>query len=120
MEIAIKERRDNPLLEREEFELEIEHEGDATPSNKKVRKSFAAENDLDPDKIEVDHIYTGHGHNVSTALVRAYENKVVVEEDDGADEEAQEESEPDNETDGEAEAEEEASDDESKADEGDA
>ncbi len=92
MDIAIQDTRDNPLLEREEYELRIDHEGDATPSVSKVRKKFAAENDLDPDKIEVDHIYTRHGGNVSTAFLKAYEDKIVADDEaeedskDGADE----------------------------------
>lgn len=93
MDIAIQDTRDNPLLEREEYELRIDHEGGATPSVSKVRKKFAAENDLDPKKIEVDHIYTRHGGNISTAFLKAYEDKIVVEEeaDDEADEEESDE-----------------------------
>jgi len=89
MDIAIQDARDNPLLEREEYELRIDHEGDATPSVSKVRKKFAAENDHDPDTIEVDHIYTRHGGNISTAFIKAYENKIVVEDD--ADDEPEDE-----------------------------
>lgn len=95
MDIAIQDQRDNPLLEREEYTLQIDHQGDATPSVSKVRKKFAAENDLDPKKIDVESIYTRHGGNVSTVALHAYEDKIVVDEEPEADDdgEAEEESE---------------------------
>lgn len=77
MEIDVTATSENPLLEREEFELQIDHTGEATPSVSSVRKSFAAENDFDPEKVEVGSITTAYGGNTSTATVRVYEEKVA-------------------------------------------
>jgi ribosomal protein S24E len=86
MELAIQEQRENPLLKREEYVVEADHTGEPTPSANTIRKQFAAENDEDPETIEVSHIYTGFGNNTSRADVTVHEEPVVdtdgeVEED---------------------------------------
>jgi ribosomal protein S24E len=82
MDIEIQETQENPLLKRERYQLEVDHSGETTPSKDKVRKQLAAEHDLDPEKIDVRHVYTGFGKTSSRAELLVYEDKVVVEEDE--------------------------------------
>lgn len=87
MEIEITERRPNDLMEREEIELDITHSGEATPSEQDVRKRVAAELDLDPTTIRVDHIYSATGIGTSSGQVTVF-NEPIMDElpEDGADE----------------------------------
>ncbi|MDY6777990.1 MAG: hypothetical protein SVU32_04940 [Candidatus Nanohaloarchaea archaeon] len=95
MEMELQDTRDNPALEREEHTVRIEHSDEATPSEDKVRKKFAAEHDYDPKKVEVRHVYTGFGSAVSEAEIRTYEHEVVEEEPEPEEEEELEEDDED-------------------------
>lgn len=124
MEIEVQDSRDNPLLGREEFHVTIDHAGEATPSKDDVLKLFAAENDLDLEKLEVDGIYTGFGGGRSEADIKAYEEKVreITEEPEEAEEETEEEPEQEAEEvdEAEQEAEEESEQDEEEGQEAEA
>lgn len=86
-EVTHSER--NGLLNREEMELEVNHAGEPTPSESDVRKKLAADQDLDPLTIEVDHIYSKTGRGFSTAHVKVFDEPVREETED--EEEAAEE-----------------------------
>ena len=73
METTITAVRENPLLDRREVELEVDHEGEATPAEEDIKERLAAENNLELEKIEVDSIYTGYGRNKSKASLKVYE-----------------------------------------------
>ncbi len=103
MELEIESRKENPLLEREEFQLSVEHLGEATPSHAKLRKKFAAENDFDTEKLLVEAVKTGFGSGHSKAVIRAYEEPVedrqtAEPEDSGSEGVADEEEQPEEET----------------------
>lgn len=93
MEITVDSTTENPLLGREEHQITIEHSGEATPSADSVRKTFAAEHDLDPETVTVEDLNTGYGTNTARALIKAHDEKVVEDEDDAeaGDEETDEE-----------------------------
>jgi ribosomal protein S24E len=80
METTITSVRENPLLDRREVELEVEHEGEATPAEEDIKDRLAAENNLDLEKIEVDSIYTGYGRNKSRVSLKVYEDFEYDEE----------------------------------------
>ena len=93
MEIEIENSRENPLMGRERHSLRITHEGETTPSRDKIMKKFAAENDLDPEKMEIESIKTAYGSGVSKTEIKVYDEKVRTveeEEDSGAEEESEE------------------------------
>lgn len=118
MKIDVNERWENALLEREEIALSIDHTGEATPSTNALRKQVAAELDLDPKTVEVNHIYSPSGAARSTAQVTVHGEPIMDElpTDEAGEEEASEEQEDMAEPDGdESDAEEEA--DEKPADE---
>ncbi len=73
MEAKIVSVKENPLLDRREAEVEVNHEKEATPSKEDVADRIAAENGLNTDEIDVDHIYTGYGQNVSKASLKIHQ-----------------------------------------------
>lgn len=74
MEVSIKTIRDNPLLGRRNVELEVDHEGEPTPSKEDVTKRFSAENDLDTEKVEIDTLKTGYGSKTAVAKLKVYQD----------------------------------------------
>jgi len=89
METTITSVRENPLLDRREVELEVDHEGESTPAEEDVKDRLAAENNLDLEKIEVDSIYTGYGRNKSRVTLKIYEDFKYDEELERSPEEEQ-------------------------------
>jgi ribosomal protein S24E len=73
MEAQITSVKENPLLDRREVEVEVKHEEEATPSKDDVADRVAAENGLNTDEIDVDHVYTGYGKQVSKALLKVHQ-----------------------------------------------
>lgn len=90
MEINVESKEKNPLMDREEFQVKIDHEGEPTPSEKKVIKKFSAENDLDPDKVEVVSVRSSFGTGVSSSVIRVYEEKIREETEEPEEEEPEE------------------------------
>jgi small subunit ribosomal protein S24e len=80
METEIASVRENPLLGRREVEVEVNHEGEPTPSKEDIKTRVAAENDLDAEKIEVETVYTGYGENTSLSNLKIYEEFEYDEE----------------------------------------
>jgi ribosomal protein S24E len=73
MEVQIESVRENPLLERRQVTLAVDHEGDSTPSREDIKSRFAAENAVDEEEIEVGTIHTGFGRNSSKTEIKVYE-----------------------------------------------
>ncbi|WP_414837551.1 hypothetical protein ACK3SF_04740 [Candidatus Nanosalina sp. VS9-1] len=73
MEVQIESVRENPLLERRQVTLAVDHEDDSTPSREDIKSRFAAENAVDEEKIEVGTIHTGFGRNSSKTELKVYE-----------------------------------------------
>lgn len=94
MEMKVKSEKDNPLLERKEVELIVEHSGKSTPSEDSIRSKVAAERDLDKGAILVEGIYSPFGSSTSRVLLKILENPedfVKVEESEEAPEEEEQE-----------------------------
>lgn len=64
--------RHNPLLERTEFEFEVSHESEPTPSTEDLRERVSAEHDFPEDGIEVVGIYKSYGRESSVAKLNVY------------------------------------------------
>ncbi|MFB6203888.1 MAG: hypothetical protein ABEK01_05350 [Candidatus Nanohaloarchaea archaeon] len=73
MDTQIVSVKENPLLERREVTVEVDHEGEATPSFEDLKSRIAAENGIDEDEIEVENIRTGYGRNVSEAHLKIHQ-----------------------------------------------
>lgn len=80
MDTTITSVRENPLLERREVEVEVDHEGESTPSKEDVKNRVAAENDIDTDQVEVESLYTGYGKNTSRGTLKIYDEFEYDEE----------------------------------------
>ena len=74
MEVQINSVRENPLLSRRHVEVNVEHEGEATPSREDIKNRFSAENAVDEEKVEVGSIKTGYGRNNSVTELKVYED----------------------------------------------
>ncbi|QKQ97969.1 hypothetical protein GKQ38_00325 [Candidatus Nanohaloarchaea archaeon] len=74
MEANITAVRENPLLDRREVEVSLNHEGEATPSEEDVKSRVAAENGIETESIEVESIYTGFGSQKSKATLKVLED----------------------------------------------
>lgn len=95
MEAKITSVRENPLLGRSKVKVEVEHEGESTPSQEDVKDRVAAENDLNTDEIEVESVYTGYGSQKSEATLKVYQEfdydeelEETPEEEQGLDDES--------------------------------
>ena len=80
MEAQITAVKENPLLDRREVQVQVDHEGEETPSEEDIKSRVAAENGLDEDEVEVDSIYTGFGKNTSKAYLKIFEEFEYDEE----------------------------------------
>lgn len=74
MEIDIIERKENPMLYREELRVEILHQGEGTPPREAVRERLAAKLDRDMNVIVVRDLDTKFGTTCTVGDVRCYED----------------------------------------------
>ena len=80
MEAQITSVKENPLLDRREAKVTLNHEGEETPSKKDVKNRVAAENGLDEENITVETVYTGFGSNISEATLKIFQEFEYDEE----------------------------------------
>jgi len=80
MESQITTVKQNPLLDRREVKVTVNHEGEETPSKEDVKNRVAAENNLNEEEINVDSIYTGFGQNISKATLKIFQEFEYDEE----------------------------------------
>jgi ribosomal protein S24E len=73
MEAQITAVKENPLFDRREAEVSINHEGEGTPSTEDVKSRVVAENGLNEEEVKVGSIYTGFGRNTSKAYLKIFE-----------------------------------------------
>lgn len=73
MEAKITSIKENPLLDRREVEVKVNHKEGTTPSKEDVADRIAAENGLNTDEIDVDHVYTGYGKQESKAILKVHQ-----------------------------------------------
>jgi ribosomal protein S24E len=73
MEVEITTVKENPLMDRREVKAEVDHQGETTPSEEDVKSRIAAENGIETENIEINHIYTNYGSNNSEASLHVYE-----------------------------------------------
>lgn len=104
MELSITTEKQNPLLNRDKYELEIDHTSETTPSTDDVRTSFATEGDFDLDTVMINSIQTSYGKGSSKVFATVWDEPVRDASEEQ--EETEEETESDEATeDDEAEAE---------------
>jgi len=71
LDIEIINERENPLLERTEIAIKINHSG-GSPKFQDIRSKVAAMKDLDNDKFVLQSVEAVYGTSASNAEVRVY------------------------------------------------
>jgi small subunit ribosomal protein S24e len=79
MDVDVVNRKPNPLLEREEVEFTVSHEGEPTPSLAEIRKVLRAKLNSKADLTVVDSVYSHFGKSNSSGFAKVYKNKEMLE-----------------------------------------
>ena len=98
MEAQITTIRNNPLLDRAEVEISINHEDEATPSKEAVKDRVAAEHNFDSEEISVEGVYTRYGTQDTKAILKITDDIDFEEYEDKLEEGIPEEQEDTSET----------------------
>ena len=75
MEITITERKENPVLKREEITFTIDHDGEKTPSRDVIASKLAAIVNSDKDRTILKKIQTQFGKHESLGFANLYSTK---------------------------------------------
>ena len=81
MKLEIKEKIENPLLERSEVSGTIEFDK-VTPGNEDVAKEIAGKNSVEPKLVVVKNIYTEFGNHAATFNANVYKNMAALEKNE--------------------------------------
>ncbi|HLC63705.1 MAG TPA: hypothetical protein VJJ21_05310 [Candidatus Nanoarchaeia archaeon] len=72
--MKITKQTHNPLLGRNQIELEYEHFKQVTPKESEVAKEAATLLKASPELMKVKHIYSGYGNGNSRIIVYVYDS----------------------------------------------
>ena len=75
MELEITEKNSNPLLERQEVQIVIKHDSDATPKRNQVIKNLSEQLKTKKDLIIIDHLKNKYGKTETQGYAKIYANK---------------------------------------------
>lgn len=76
MEMTVTQEKQNPLLGRDEYEVEIDHSNDVTPAKDDLRTTFATEQDFDLDTVRVESIHSQYGSGLAKAIITVWDEPV--------------------------------------------
>ena len=74
MDFKVKQDTYNPLLKRKEVHVEVDHEGEGTPSRVDVRKAVASKFNTKPENVYVLDIETNTGTQSALCAVEVYDD----------------------------------------------
>ena len=77
MKITVVNEKDNPLFDRKELELEIDHENAATPSKAELQNSIASDRKAEIECVDIRNIFSDIGISRSKASVFVWKEKKV-------------------------------------------
>ena len=66
------------LLGRKSYTFEFEHQGKATPTKKDLKEQISKKLNVPIEKINIQHIYTSYGSNLSKVNVNVYEEEQTL------------------------------------------
>ena len=75
MELEITENNSNPLLSRQEIQIVIKHESDATPKRNQVIKNLSEQLKAKRELIIIDHLKNKYGRTETSGYAKVYTNK---------------------------------------------
>jgi len=84
MEVEIKDKKENPLLNRTEMKFKIVHDATGTPAKKDVREALAKMTNTTKERVVVDQMSTVFGKGETIGYAKIYKSKqdaVNVERD---------------------------------------
>jgi len=74
MKITIINKTDNKLLERVEYEIEVDHQGESVPTRDSILSKIAAQINKDRNQVVLIKMEAKYGIGISTALIHAYDS----------------------------------------------
>ena len=78
MELEITENNSNPLLSRQEVQIVIKHESDATPMRNQVIKNLSEQLEAEKELIIIDHLKNKYGKAETQGYAKVYANKETM------------------------------------------
>jgi len=78
--LKVKQDTYNPLLKRKEVSLEVEHEGQGTPSRVDLRKAVASKFSTKPENVYVIDVETKTGTQNALCQVEVYEDAETAQQ----------------------------------------
>ena len=78
MELEITENNSNPLLSRQEVQIVIKHESDATPKRNQVIKNLSEQLKTKKELIIIDHLKNKYGKAETQGYAKVYTNKETM------------------------------------------
>ena len=78
MDLRVKQDTYNPLFKRKEISLEVEHNGQGTPSRVDLRKAVAAKFNTKTENVYVIDLETSTGTQSAQCLVEVYEDAKIA------------------------------------------
>ena len=75
MELEITENTSNPLLDRQEVQIVIKHDSDATPKRNQDIKSLSDQLKTEKELIIIDHLKNKYGKTETQGYAKVYANK---------------------------------------------
>ena len=78
MELEITENNSNPLLSRQEVQIVIKHESDATPMRNQVIKNLSEQLKAKKELIIIDHLKNKYGRAETQGYAKVYANKETM------------------------------------------
>ncbi len=84
MDFEIVKKTENKLLERDELQVRIQHEGEPVPTREQVLSKIAASLNKERDQVVLVKLQSKYGVSNSTAMIHVYdsaERTKIVEKD---------------------------------------
>ena len=80
MDLKVKQDTYNPLLKRKEVSLEVEHEGQGTPSRIDLRKAVASKFSTKPENVYVIEVETKTGTQNAICQIEVYDDAQTAQQ----------------------------------------
>jgi len=80
LDLKVKQDTYNPLLKRKEVSVEVEHEGQGTPSRVDLRKAVASKFSTKPENVYVIDVETKTGTQNAVCQIEVYDDAKVAQQ----------------------------------------
>ena len=80
LDMKVKQDTYNPLLKRKEVSLEVEHEGQGTPSRVELRKAVASKFSTKPENVYVIEVETKTGTQNALCQIEVYDDAQTAQQ----------------------------------------